>query len=158
MCKKRMAAAAALLLAAIMVFGLWQGIRPMIVVSGSMEPNLPVGSLCLIDTRYRDIRQGEIITFDFGKEKITHRVIGVLQEGYVTRGDANGVQDFAPVRRHQVYGKLAGHIPYVGYVIAVLQRYGPIGAAAGMGLYFVWRLQKGRESSRWMANENMRAR
>ncbi|MFQ9892661.1 MAG: signal peptidase I [Emergencia sp.] len=149
--KRSVAGMAAVILLLIVLTGLWAGIRPMIVVSGSMGRALPAGSLCFIDTSYGDIRQGEIITFDFGKGKVTHRVVGVLQEGYVTKGDANGVQDFAPIRRHQVYGKLSAYIPYVGYGIAFVQKYGLPIIVAGMVCFFIKkRVMRERGKRLWL--------
>ncbi len=89
------------------------GYRLFYVVSGSMEPTIPVGSLLLVgkeDTYY----PGEVITFyskELGIEGYpnTHRVIDREEiEGkkfYITQGDANPVPD-APVSHEDVIGKV----------------------------------------------------
>jgi signal peptidase len=55
------------------------GLRPVVVISGSMEPALPVGSMVFIRTVSAvDVHPGEIVTVrrhDGGTGLITHRVV-----------------------------------------------------------------------------------
>ena len=51
------AAAPVRVLAAVVILtamAVMAGIRPVVIVSGSMEPEIPTGSLCFVDTRDRD--------------------------------------------------------------------------------------------------------
>lgn len=97
-----------------------------VVQTGSMEPAIGTGSVVFIspETVYA---VGDIITFDrreSGLEiPVTHRVIETrISEGrmvYVTKGDANESQDLNPVYEDEVLGKVAFHIPLIGYLLDV---------------------------------------
>src|SRR5919199_501373 len=70
------------------------------VVSGSMQPTLPLGSLVIVVPRDPDaVRVGDVITFSPPGENrtVTHRVVDVQGSGTKlrvhTRGDANPVAD-----------------------------------------------------------------
>ena len=72
-------------------------IRPVIVVSGSMEPEITTGSMAFIDGDLKEPDIGDIIAYRTGKNTVTHRVIEEKGEGYITKGDANYVADPAIV-------------------------------------------------------------
>lgn len=87
------------------------------VVTGSMEPTIPVGSL-LVSQRadIEDIAVGDIVCF-YSKDShllgkiITHRVIEVLSDAggnilLQTQGDANVVADFQYVAEDNLIGKV----------------------------------------------------
>lgn len=92
------------------------GIMPYGIVSGSMEPEIPVGSLAFIDSRDRlpDIR--DIVAFKAGNQTVTHRVIAITPEGYVTKGDANEAEDPAVLEKGRVLGICKAHVPVLGFV------------------------------------------
>ena len=52
------------------------GYRPYVVLSGSMEPEIRTGSICLIDTgyRYEELKVGDVIAFTNGRISVTHRI------------------------------------------------------------------------------------
>lgn len=83
------------------------------VISGSMEPELPVGSLIYIqETAPEEIEEGEIIAFYGSGELytasiITHRVLEnrVVMGEFITKGDANEREDQYPVPYENVIGK-----------------------------------------------------
>lgn len=61
----------------IVVLMLVIGYKFMIVVSSSMEPTMPVGSLVLITPcDYEDLENGDIVTMDKNGINLTHRVVG----------------------------------------------------------------------------------
>lgn len=61
----------------IVVLMLMLGYKFMIVVSTSMEPTMPVGSLVLITPcDYDDLKKGDIVTMDMNGINLTHRVVG----------------------------------------------------------------------------------
>lgn len=95
--------------------------KPYVVVSGSMEPELPVGSICLIDSADKEPKAGEIISFKAGDAVVTHRVVTVTDEGYVTKGDANDGVDPGIVKSEQIVGTYAADIPYAGYAVMFLR-------------------------------------
>lgn len=98
------------------------GMDSFIVVSGSMEPSVPVGSI--VYSREADpaqIEVGEIIVFidpSRSTAPITHRVVeNDPDRGYIiTKGDANAHNDVNPVTYDNVIGKAVFHLPFVGYL------------------------------------------
>lgn len=89
------------------------------VLSGSMEPEFKTGSIIVIQmtTTNSQFNKNEIITFRT-KENIpvTHRIVDVQGNEYITRGDSNDGVDVEPVLFHNIIGKYTGFtIPYIGY-------------------------------------------
>ncbi len=108
-------------LAAVLVAKLLFGVEMRAVLTPSMEPELPVGSLLIIKpTAYEDIKIGDDITFVRDKKLtvVTHRVIEKDDETkhLTTQGIANNTAD-APTIYENVIGKVVFHIPLVGYLI-----------------------------------------
>jgi signal peptidase len=105
------------------------------VLSGSMEPTIPVGSeVILTQADASTIKRGDIITFQrpgHAGQLVTHRVVSIASDpathlrSFVTKGDANGVSDdwFIPAQGTGL--RYAFHIPLLGYAFAMLQT--PIG-------------------------------
>ena len=110
------AIAAALLIAAPLIFEY----KPVVVLSGSMEPAYPVGSILYYKSAgFEDINEGDAITFSIGEGSYaTHRVVE-KDEGarsFVTKGDNNPSNDANPVEYGRVAGKALGFaLPYAGY-------------------------------------------
>ena len=94
------------------------GIKPYVVMSGSMEPNIKVGSISFVNTRYpyEKIQVGDIIAFKREAIFATHRVVEITEEGFKTKGDANNVADGRIVSEEEYVGKNILSIPikYVG--------------------------------------------
>lgn len=110
-----------LALAAVLISKLIFGVKMKAVLTGSMEPELPVGSLLIIaPASYEDIAIGDDITFvrDEQLTLVTHRVIGKDDETQhiTTQGIANNTAD-KPTLYQNVVGKVVFHIPYVGYLV-----------------------------------------
>lgn len=101
------------------------GIHIYAVVSGSMEPAYPVGSLVFTkETDAGQIGSGDCITYYFGQDVVTHRVVGVdAQENlFYTKGDASHLQD-PPVTFDRVIGRtFAFCIPFLGYLVVWLSK------------------------------------
>lgn len=111
------AMALALLLAGVRLFGL----TPYCVLSGSMEPAYPVGSLIYVqDCAASDVQVGDAITFVLNAdlELATHRVVAIDAERrqFTTRGDANEAPDGNPVAFENLVGRPVFAIPCLGYV------------------------------------------
>lgn len=91
------------------------------VLTGSMEPELPVGSLLVIKpVSYGEINIGDDITYvsDKNLTLVTHRVVA-KDDGtreITTKGLANNMPD-APTIYENVVGKVIFHIPVVGYLV-----------------------------------------
>jgi|SRR3989344_7448194 len=101
-----------------------RGIQSFVVLTGSMEPAFPVGSIIYVQPQIA-YAAGDIIAFkNEAGQTITHRIADIqFAEGteYITKGDANNTQDTAPVPSDKVVGKAYFHIPYVGYFINYLK-------------------------------------
>lgn len=108
--------ALAILLAGVRVVG----ITPYAVLSGSMEPVYPVGSMIYVKAAQpEDVSVGDPITFYLDEGLIaTHRVIEVNEsEGcFRTKGDANNAEDGSPVPYENLIGKPLFCVPRLGYV------------------------------------------
>ena len=85
------------------------GFRPYIVLSGSMEPALHVGSICMVNTKAEyEAGNGALVT---------HRVITITAQGMETKGDANEVSDGITTTKENFHGKTIGSIPGIGYIV-----------------------------------------
>ena len=103
------------------------GLRPFTVLSGSMGPEYPVGSLIYVrKAEPESIQAGDVITFVLNEELMaaTHRVIAVDAENqcFYTKGDANEAADGAPVHFKNLIGRPIVVIPYLGYAVNFIQR------------------------------------
>ena len=47
--------------------------------------------------------------------QVSHRVVAITDEGYITKGDNNDNVDFAPVAHENVIGTVMFAVPEVGY-------------------------------------------
>lgn len=101
------------------------GATPYTVVTGSMRPGLPPGTLAVVrPTPVEEIGIGDVITYQLesGKETVvTHRVVAVGLDATGTRvlrtqGDANPAPDSQWVRPVQVRGELWYAVPHLGRV------------------------------------------
>ena len=99
------------------------GIKPYVVMSGSMEPALKTGSVCWINENYayEDVKVGDVIAFKTPMgDLVTHRVAETSAEGYVTKGDANKVNDGIPVDKNNFAGLNVMSVPYIGYAVSFI--------------------------------------
>ena len=94
--------------------------RLVAVVSGSMEPTIPTGSLCIVNIRipYEKIEEGDVIVYVRKSDglRIIHRVIEVTDEGLVTKGDHNQISDGLSTTADNYFGTSLVHIPGVGKI------------------------------------------
>ena len=98
------------------------------VLSGSMAPTYPVGSLLVVaPLDASDVKPGMAIVFEDPRVRgrvVTHRVVGVapgetLQ--FWTQGDANASRDPVPVPARMVRGRVLWQISGVGGLLTLLQ-------------------------------------
>ena len=96
------------------------------VVSGSMEPAIPVGSLVYIKyVEPKEIIEGDVIAF-YGSDAegsiITHRVVSnsAAMGEFITKGDANEENDMNPVTYNQYMGKMVRSIPKIGGIVQTI--------------------------------------
>ena len=98
------------------------------VLSGSMEPELKIGSIVVVrPVQPETVAVGDIITFfppGVDETMITHRVVGVEQASplyFKTKGDANGDPDSFTVPARNLVGRVCFHAPYWGYATEFLK-------------------------------------
>lgn len=101
------------------------GLRPYVVLSGSMAPAYPTGALVYVKAAAPEtIQVGQALTFvmDESLRVATHRVIEVDAAGrsFRTQGDANARPDGAPVRFENVLGVPVFCIPRLGYLVQAM--------------------------------------
>ena len=96
------------------------GFRSFTVVTGSMEPNIHVGSVVITKT-LNDYEFGEIITFKRKNLTVTHRLTGIKNGNYVTKGDKNKKPDAEFVKKTDVIGQVLIVIPYFGRIATFLK-------------------------------------
>ena len=97
-----------------------------VIASGSMEPNIPSGSIVLVTAvAQEEIAVGDVLTF-FSTSKtevITHRVVAVSGGGedyfVTTRGDANNTDD-RPLSYDRVIGRVSYIVPGSSFIIVLL--------------------------------------
>lgn len=98
------------------------GNKPILILSGSMEPNYPVGCITYYKkVPFESIAVGDAVTFEMasGGELATHRIteINMERRSFVTKGDANPSADPNPLSYERVVGKTSRVvIPYIGYM------------------------------------------
>lgn len=114
------------------------GFRPVVVLSGSMEPTYHVGSIIYYKAASFDrIENGDPITFRAGEDGslVTHRVVEKqeISQEFITKGDANNTADPNPVPYSHVVGKAAAvSIPLAGYFVTYGKKPAVIGLMAAI--------------------------
>ncbi len=74
------------------------------VATGSMAPTINQNDIIVVK-RYDNYEVGDIVTFKSDNEYITHRIVTVNENNYVTKGDANNAKDVA-ITKDKVIGKV----------------------------------------------------
>lgn len=105
------------------------------VVSGSMEPLIPVGSAVYVEpVKPAEIGVGEVIAFYSGGSVVVHRVVEnrAAQKEFVTKGDANEGADIRAAGYTEVVGRVSRHVSGLGALLALYTSSG--GKACAVGL------------------------
>ena len=111
------------------------------VLTGSMEPAIPVGSI-VITKEQSSYEIEDIISFQEKGSVITHRIISIDRERYITKGDANNVADTEEVQQKQILGKVILTIPLLGYLVMWLMS--PVGIISLFMIIGIWYIATGR--------------
>lgn len=111
------------------------------VLTGSMEPAIPVGSI-VITKEQSSYEIEDIISFQEEGAIITHRIISIDRERYITKGDANNVADTEEVQQKQILGKVILTIPLLGYLVMWLMS--PVGIISLFIIIGIWYIATGR--------------
>ncbi len=152
-----LAAAAAVAVAAIAVGPRLLPYQALPVLTGSMEPTIPTGSLAvMLPVRGDDLVVGDIITFHHPQDPrsyVTHRVIAIDETAgrriLETKGDANALADPWRVTASGTGWRYALALPAVGALVVAFGASPlraalfalPLLALASMALYRIWRPQ-----------------
>ena len=101
----------------------FMGIEVYNVVSGSMEPSIPTGSMVFVrPVDWEALEPGDVIAFDSEGTVTTHRVVEIrfVEGEFITKGDANPTEDITAVPFDSLIGRVERHIPYLGEITAIL--------------------------------------
>lgn len=95
-------------------------IKPVAIASGSMEEELHIGDVAIIQKcNANDVNVGDIIEYQMDGYTVIHRIIEKKQRKgefyFVTKGDNNNSPDSEEVREDQLIGKVIFKIRYLGY-------------------------------------------
>jgi signal peptidase len=105
------------------------GSVPLSVLTQSMEPTLPPGTLVVVrPVAPADVRIGDVVTYQLESgrpEVVTHRVVAIDSSSdgtrrFVFRGDANDAVDAEPVIPAQIRGEVWYSLPLLGTVNQVV--------------------------------------
>ncbi|MEN2736341.1 signal peptidase I [Microbacterium sp. X-17] len=135
------------------------GATPVTVLTSSMEPTLPPGTLVVVKPKaVHDIRVGDVMTYQIRSGDpavISHRVIAITTSTtngmtFTTKGDNNAEAD-PPVVPAQVRGVVWYSVPLIGYVNSALDQSQRSWVLPAVGvlliLYAAWMFLRGTASS-----------
>jgi len=113
------------------------GIKPFIVLTGSMEPAINGGDLIISKTvNPANLKVGNIISFKENSGVVTHRIDKITKNNdeiaFITKGDANNARDMNPISYSQVEGNYLFKIPKLGFLAMFMQT--PIGMLSLIGI------------------------
>ena len=93
------------------------GYKPVVVLTGSMEPFMRTNSLVIIKST-KDIKENDVIMFSVDETMVCHRVAGIDKEGKITtKGDNNETADFRKISLDDVKGKVVVRMNFLSVVI-----------------------------------------
>ena len=98
------------------------------VISGSMEPAIPMGSVIYVrSAEPEDVQVDDVIAFMDDGSVVAHRVVAnrTSMGEFVTKGDANNTEDLFPVPYDALLGVVALHVPMAGAAMSLYSS--PIG-------------------------------
>ena len=107
--------------------------KVMTVISGSMDPEIKMGSVVIVKP-VANYKIGDVITFGTiskTSSPTTHRINDIkIVDGnpvYITKGDTNNAPDVREVQKKDIIGKVLFDISYIGYIVDFAKK--PIGFA-----------------------------
>lgn len=105
------------------------GARPYVVLTGSMRPQMPPGTLVVVrPVPTSQLAAGAVVTYQLQSgepDVVTHRIVALGYDGrgrrvFRTQGDANPVADADWVHPEQIRGERWYSLPWIGHVSALL--------------------------------------
>lgn len=119
------------------------GLQVYSVLSGSMEPAYPTGSLLYVqDVDVNALQIDDVITFRLNTQMVaTHRIVNVVKESnalqFQTKGDANESVDGFYVDADDVIGSPIVSLPFIGYIATYMQNPPGLYIAIGIGAILI---------------------
>ncbi|MDR3238923.1 MAG: signal peptidase I [Clostridiales bacterium] len=116
------------------------------VLTPSMVPEFYPGSLIFVQkVPESELNVGDVITYYPIEENttiLTHRIVSIEQDEigdkrYVTRGDANNIEDRNPITYKEIIGKKVFHLSHVGSILTALRTPVGIGAVVAIAAAFL---------------------
>lgn len=92
------------------------------IKTGSMEPELPVGSVVMVDP-YAKPKTGDIFAYESHGSTVIHRIVGIENGSYIFQGDANPSPDGAVVEESRLIGKAVVRIRFLAPALRAIQSY-----------------------------------
>jgi len=123
------------------------GIRPLVMISESMHPEVPKGSLVLLDTRSNvtDVAVGDNVAYVLGKVEAMHKVTGINPEtGEVVVKPVAETDGKTVVTSDTYLGKEIMSIPAVGGWIRSVLNYRWVVIIAAIGMVVVGCIPRGK--------------
>ena len=102
-----------------------------IVKTGSMEDGIHVGD-CILIYKKKDYKVGDIVTYQKEEYHVTHRIIKKNGNKFITKGDANNVED-EEIELKSIVGKVI----YSGGLLNILINYKYAIGSGLLGLYLL---------------------
>jgi signal peptidase len=100
------------------------GYKPYIVSSESMAPAYRKYAVVLVKNQtYDEVEPGELIAFradELGGKPAFHRVVEITPDGFITKGDANKINDGQVVDREAFLGRRVWHTNLTADLIPLL--------------------------------------
>lgn len=93
------------------------------VISGSMNPAIPVNSIVFVQSAVpEELEPGQIVAYQSGDSVVVHRLVEnhVVEGELVTKGDANAAPDPLKVDYSSVLGTVVLHLPFIGLYAGAL--------------------------------------
>lgn len=103
------------------------GYKPLIVLSGSMEPTILPGDLIIVkEVKPDTLQEGDIISYKKDVSVTTHRITEIVDlEGnreFFTKGDNNNVEDGVAITEDMLEGQYLFRIPGLGNAAMFMQK------------------------------------
>ncbi len=95
------------------------GYSCLIVRTGSMEPAIKVNDMIIVK-KQNNYNLNDIVAYNVqNKYLVTHRIIDIKNNEYITKGDINNVNDTS-INKSQVEGKVIFNSAFFGFCILYL--------------------------------------
>lgn len=110
------------------------GYSSAIVLTGSMEDTISPNDF-VITKKQDSYQKDDIVMYTTSNVSVTHRIVEVVEHGFITKGDANNTVDEQAVVEEQIIGKVVCILPQIGAILLFFQS--PLGVLVLFSLFLV---------------------